>query len=176
MGDEVRAPRKTNARVVTAEAHAVCPFSIAQEYAVNYLRRAEAGHEEADIRVPIIFFPTFLRWRTAVTFSLHFDLREAGRKHDEIHVRWSSRTRLLPNFRGTIRYRIAGSGTHLIVEGSYYVKFGPLGRLFDQLVGHYIAQTSMRDFTHRIANFLEASNRNWLARVSVKRPSNTNSQ
>jgi hypothetical protein len=163
---------RPNARVVKAEAHVVCPFSIAEEYAVDYLRRAEAGREEAEVRVPIRFFPTVLRRRAAVTFSLHFDIREPGRTHDEIHVRWSSRTRLLPNFRGTIRYRIDGSGTRLIVEGSYRVPFGTVGRLFDHLVGHYLARTSLCDFTRRIASFLETSNRHWLARVSAKQRSN----
>jgi hypothetical protein len=52
MSDDVRARRKA-ARVVPAEAQAVCPVSIAEKYAVDYLRRAQAGQEEADIRVPM---------------------------------------------------------------------------------------------------------------------------
>ena len=43
MSDDVRARRKA-ARVVPAEAQAVCPVSIAEKYAVDYLRRAQAGH------------------------------------------------------------------------------------------------------------------------------------
>ena len=56
-------------RAVTIEAYAACPFSIAQEYAVDYLRRAQAGEAEADIRVPIRFLPGFIQRRVAVTFG-----------------------------------------------------------------------------------------------------------
>jgi hypothetical protein len=101
----------------------------------------------------------------AVTFGLHLDILEAGRTHDEIRVRWVSGTPLLPEFRGTVRLRIAGSGTLVLVEGSYRVSFDGLGRLFDQLVGSHIARMSVRDFTRRIASSLEARERVWRARV-----------
>jgi hypothetical protein len=101
----------------------------------------------------------------AVTFGLHLDILEAGRTHDEIHVRWAAGTPLLPDFRLTVRLRIAGSGTRVLVEGAYRAPFGRLGRLFDQLVGWHIARMSVRDFTRRIASSLEARERDWGARV-----------
>jgi hypothetical protein len=154
-------------RAVTVQAYAACPFSIAQEYAVEYLRRAEAGAPEADIHVPIRFLPAFLQRSVAVTFGLHVDVSDAGRPHDEIRIRWNAGTPLLPDFRGTLRFRIAAPGTDVLVDGTYGVPFGALGRIFDDLIGHVIAKASVGDLARRIADALETNERAWRARVAV---------
>jgi hypothetical protein len=159
MNDDVRA--------VTLERHAACPFSIAQEYAVDYLRRAEAGEEEAEIYLPMHFLPAFVRRRVAVTFGLRVDVTEAGRPHDEIRMRWSAGTPLLPDFRGTLRFRIASLGTEVLVDGTYRIPLGVLGRVFDNVIGRDIARASLDDFARRISGALETSERAWRARVAV---------
>lgn len=154
-------------RAVAVEAHAACPYSIAQEYAVEYLRRAEAGTKEAEIRVPLRFLPALLRRRVAVTFGLHADVAELGRSHDEIQIRWNAGTALLPDFRGTLRFRIAGSGTDVLVEGKYRAPFGALGGLFDGVIGRHIARASVGDLARRLADALETNERAWRSRVAV---------
>jgi hypothetical protein len=153
-------------RTVAAEAIAACPFSIAQEYASDYFRRAEAGHEEAEIRVPILFLPTFLRRRVGLTFGMHADDTEGGRSHDEIRLRWSTGTALLPDFHGTVRLRIAGSGTRVLVDGGYHAPFGMFGRVFDWFIGAYIARASVNDLSQRIAAYLEEREQEWRARLT----------
>jgi hypothetical protein len=148
-------------RAISVQEHAACPFSIAQEYAVEYLRRAETGNDEAQIRVPIAFFPGFLRRRVTVTFGLHYDVAEKGRVHDEIRLRWTAGTPWLPDFRGTMRFRIAGKQTDVLVDGSYRIPFGNVGRVFDNLAGRRIALASLRDLTRRIADALETNERDW---------------
>lgn len=152
---------------VTAEAHADCPFSIAQEYAVDYLRRAKDGLGVAEIRLPIRFLPAVLHRRVTLTFGLHFDTVEGGRAHDEIRVRWTSGTPLLPNFRGAVRFRIDGTGTIVVVEGTYDIPFGIAGRCFDAVIGRSIAQSSMRDLAERIATSLESDQRDWRAHIAA---------
>lgn len=154
------------ARTVRAESLAACPFSIAQEYAADYFRRAETGHEEATIRVPILFLPTFLRRRVGLTFGLHLDDAEAGRTHDEIRLRWSPGTSLLPDFHGTVRLRIAGSATRVLVDGRYHAPFGAFGRLFDWLIGAYIARATVNDLSQRLAAYLEERQQAWQARLT----------
>gem|GEM_PF-1694789 len=149
---------------VTAQAYAACPFSIAQEHAVEYLRRAEAGEAEAAIHVPIRLLPAFLQRRVAVTFGMHADVTEAGRPHDEIRLRWNAGTPLLPDFRGTLRFRIAAPGTDVLVEGTYRAPFGALGGAFDDVIGRHIAQASLDDLARRIARALETSERAWRSR------------
>jgi len=158
-------------RAVDAEAYADCPFSTAQEYATDYLRRAQAGTEEAEIRVPVGLFPAVIQHRATITFGLHFDVLEAGRTHEEIRVSWDAGTPLLPNFRGTMRFRISGIGTLVSLEGTYRVPFGILGAAFDALAGKRIAQSSVNDFTYRIARALESDQRDWRARVTMKESS-----
>ena len=148
-------------RAVSLQEHAACPFSIAHEYAVEYLRRAEAGEDEAVIRVPIAFLPGLIRRRVAITFGLHDDVAEGGRSHDEIRLRWSAGMPCLPDFRGTLRFRIAGTETDVLVDGSYRIPFGALGRAFDNLAGRHIARASLRDFARRIAGALETGERAW---------------
>jgi hypothetical protein len=138
-----------------------CPFSIAAEYAQEYLRNAEAGGAESLVRVP--WFPSLpaLARRVRMSFGLHLDLGEPGRLHDEIHVRWSSGTPLLPNLRGTICFRIEGTQTRILIEGSYDAPLGVLGRCFDNVIGKQIARASLQDLGDRLAAFLELRERAW---------------
>jgi hypothetical protein len=155
------------ARKVSADVLAACPFSIAQEYAEDYFRSAEAGHDEAEVRVPIRFLPTVISRRVELRFGIHSDGTETGRTHDEIRVRWSSGTWLLPAFHGTVRLRISGLATRVMVEGSYHAPFGVIGRVFDSLAGTYIARASVDDLAHRIAAYLEEREIEWRARLPI---------
>jgi hypothetical protein len=56
-------------RAVNIEVLAACPFSIALEYAVDFLHEADAEQAQADIRVPVLFLPSFIRHRVKMTFG-----------------------------------------------------------------------------------------------------------
>lgn len=146
---------------VTVSMPAECPFSIAEEHAKEYLQRAEAGGDESLVRVP--WFPPLpmLAHRVRLTFSLHTDATEPGRQHEEIRFRWSSGARLLPNFRGTLNFRIDGKRTRIIIEGTYDAPLGPLGWCFDQVIGKRIARASLQDLGNRLASFLGQREREW---------------
>lgn len=160
-------PEPSETRTVTAEVFAACPFSIAHEYAADYFHLAEAGGEEAEIRVPIRFLPLSLRRRVGLSFASHPDASESGRAHDEIRIRWNAGTRFLPDFHGAVRFRIAGVRTRVIVEGSYQAPFGAAGRIFDNLIGSAVARVSAQDLCARVASYLELRNREWEARVDA---------
>jgi hypothetical protein len=158
------APESGN-RTVAAEALAACPFSSASEYAAEYFRRAEQGHQEASIRVPFGFLPFSLNRRVQLVSERHPDSTEQGRSHDEIRIRWTAGTVLLPDFHGTVRLRIAGVSTRVLVEGSYHPPLGTVGRLFDRILGGYVADASVRDLAKRIAANLVARNKEARRRV-----------
>lgn len=153
-------------RDVALQAYAACPFSVAQDYAIDYLRRAEAGTDDAEIRVPVAFWAGLIRRRVTISFGLHYDVVEAGRAHDEIRLRWTAGTRLLPDFRGTLRFRIAGKGTDVLIDGSYHIPFGILGRIFDSAAGRHLALASLRDLAQRIAASLVSSEHDWRKKLS----------
>lgn len=146
---------------ITVSTLAECPFSIADEYAREYLQRAEVGGVESLVRVPLFWPLPKLVHRVRLTFGLHTDITEPGRQHDEIRLQWISRTRLLPNFRGIVTFRIESTLTRIFIEGSYDAPLGLLGRCFDQLIGKTIARASLQDLADRLKTFLEQREREW---------------
>lgn len=136
-----------------------CPFSIAEDYVSDYLRRAERGGDEAVVHVGA------LRRHVRLSFGRRSDLREPGRQHDEIVLRWASGSRILPDFRGTIAFRIAAPDTRVILEGGYRAPFGWIGRAFDAVVGRRIAKATMRDLVDHLAADAETREKAWSTRT-----------
>jgi hypothetical protein len=147
---------------VAVEALAACPFSMAEAYAVEYLRAAEANGVQATINVSGRF-PAVLHHRVGLTFAVYADALESGRRHDALRIRWSSAARLLPDFQGSIRFRIDADRTRVLVDGSYDPPLGAVGRLFDLAVGRIMARASMQDLADRVAAYLTQRERLWRA-------------
>ena len=152
-------------RTLSAEVRAECPFSIAQEYATDYLKLAGYDGNEGQIYIPLRVLGISLHRRVRLTFSIHPDDHELGRFHDEIGIRWMANSALLPDFHGEIRFRIDCGGTRIAIDGLYSAPLGTIGRLFDKLIGMHIAETSIKDLALRIGAYLEARQREWRARV-----------
>jgi hypothetical protein len=148
---------------IAVSALAQCSFSIAEEYATEYLRRAEAGGPEATIRVPWPRPFGFLRHRVALSFGIHEDVLEGGRRHDEMRFHWESGTPLLPNFSGTLRFRIEALRTRVFVDGGYTIPLGPAGYCFDQVAGKRLARASLQELADRVAAYLTDRESKWRA-------------
>ncbi len=146
---------------ISVFALAECPFSMSADYATEYLRRAEAGGPEGTIRVPWPAPFGWLRRRVSLSFGIHEDILEAGRPHDELRFHWSSGSLLLPNFRGTMRFRIESLRTGVYVDGGYTPPLGAIGHLFDQTIGKRLARASLQELADRIAAYLSDSESNW---------------
>ncbi len=146
---------------VSAEAEAVCPFSIAQDYALDFLVVAAAGGAESDIRVPLRFLPVSLHHKVLLKFAVHEDDADAGRPHKEIRLRWSAGSPMLPNFCGTVRFRIHAANTRVLVAGSYTAPFATAGRIFDAVIGRTVAVAGVTDLARRIAMYLETRQTAW---------------
>lgn len=155
---------------VHAERPCECPFSVAESYAVDYLELAEKGGPEAFLHVPLFGGLPALRRRVQPSFGLAIDVAEAGRSHDEIRLRWASGSRLFPNFRGTVRFRIERTSTRVLVDGSYTPPLGRIGAAFDRLIGRHVAARTLDDLAGRIAHALERREREWEARQPVAAP------
>jgi hypothetical protein len=135
-----------------------CPFSVAHEYAAQFFREAESSGIE--VQVPLRDFFVGLRGRVRrpvkLVFAHHPDETEGGRAHDALQVDWTAGTRLLPEFHGTIRLRIATvDETRLTLEGTWRLPLGPLGWAFNAVLGQRIATSTMRDLLDRLAEALE---------------------
>jgi hypothetical protein len=148
---------------ISVSALADCSFSMAEEYATEYLRRAEAGGPEATVRVPWPLPFSLLGRRVALSFGIHADVLEAGRRHDEVRFHWESGSRLLPDFRGTMRFRIEYVRTRVHVDGAYAVPLGPVGYCFDRIAGKRIARASLQELADRVAAYLTGCESKWRA-------------
>ncbi|MBV9409768.1 MAG: hypothetical protein JO164_13150 [Candidatus Eremiobacteraeota bacterium] len=151
---------------VAVERIARCPFSIAHEYAEDYLRDAERA---VTIRVPVRDALRALsgkgRKPVQLVFALHPDETESGRGHDAMLVEWRAGTRLFPDFHGTLRLRIATvDTTRLTFEGAYRPPLGRSGIVFDLLIGRFIARAAMAGLLRRIAEALEYREAEYRAR------------
>lgn len=151
-------PERKPATSVHVERTCDCPFSIAEEYAVQYLKQAEAGGSSAILHV----FPAIAR-RVSMSFGLAIDVLESGRQHNEIHLRWESGSPLFPDFCGTVRFRIARAQTVVIVDGSFEAPSGRFGALFDRIAGRWIAERTLDDLVRRVSRYLEQKEDEWRA-------------
>ncbi|MDB5073528.1 MAG: hypothetical protein JWM87_4639 [Candidatus Eremiobacteraeota bacterium] len=143
---------------VVAERVARCPFSVAHEYAEDFFRQAAARGAEVGVRLRDVV-PTLggrLRQPVQLVSGRRPDEAESGRAHDELEICWTAGTRFFPDFRGTLRLRIASvDETRLTLEGTYHPPFGAAGLVFDRLIGRRIARATMRDLLERLAGAME---------------------
>jgi hypothetical protein len=142
---------------VVAERVAQCPFSVAHDYAEDFLRDAERA---VDVRVPLRDFirglGTQVREPVKLVFALHPDDTETGRVHDAMLLEWRAGTRMFPEFHGSLRLRIETvDSTRLTLEGAYRPPLGLAGDLFDIVLGRHIARATMSDLLDRIVRALE---------------------
>jgi hypothetical protein len=143
---------------IAVERIARCPFSVAHDYAEDFLRQIDERGAEVRVRVRD-FVPTRrgkLRRRVRIVFERRLDESEPGRPHDAVALHWNAGTRLFPDFHGELRLRIASvDETLLTLEGEYRPPLGPLGAVFDALVGRRIARSTMSELLGRIAKAME---------------------
>jgi hypothetical protein len=143
---------------VGAERVVRCPFSVAHEYAEDFFRDAAA--RGAEVGVPLRYVvPSIggrLKQPVDVTFERGPDETEGGRAHDEIQICWTAGTRFFPDFRGTLRLRIASvDETLLALEGTYRPPFGAAGAVFDAVIGRRIARATMCELLDRLGDAME---------------------
>jgi hypothetical protein len=155
MGYTGRVPHVFRASV---ERTVRCPFSVAHEYAAEFFREAESSGIEVQVPLRDFFvgLPGRARRPVKLVFARHPDETEGGRAHDALKVEWTAGTRLLPDFHGTVRLRIASvEETSITLEGAWRAPLGLLGWAFTFIVGRRIAKSTMRDLLDRLAEALE---------------------
>lgn len=132
------------------------PFSLALEHAAQVFPVLET---EGGITLPLwiakLPIPGSLHYRVLTHSLRQPDITESGRRHEEIAFDWVAKSKLLPDFRGVLRFRIEYEKTHVILIGEYAPRFGWIGRLIDRIVGRYIAEAGMVGLVHRLTRILE---------------------
>lgn len=135
-----------------------CPFSVAHEYVEDFFADISARGAEVRVRLRDLVPSVGGRLKRPVQIDLgrRADEAEAGRAHDAFEVCWTAGTRFFPDFRGTLRLRIASiEETRLTLEGEYHPPLGPAGAVFDAVLGRRIARATMGDLLRRLARAME---------------------
>jgi hypothetical protein len=156
---------------ILAQRTADCPSAAALDYANAFFLQHE-GDKAAEVRLPLralgVPFRDALAHPVRFRFTLHEDLTEQGRSHEEIAFSWNAGTKWLPNFHGTLRVRIAPRvHAALSIEGWYAPPFGFFGMLFDRILGRKLAQKTVESLLDQIAERMESEERAFQATHSV---------
>jgi hypothetical protein len=156
---------------VVAERVAHCPFSVAHEYADDFFREAAVRGAEVGVRLRDVV-PTLggrLRQPVRLDSGRRPDEDESGRAHDQLEITWTAGTRFFPDFRGTLRLRIASvNETRLTLQGTYSPPFGAPGMVFDRLIGRRIARATMCDLLDRLADAMERREAAYRGRIAAE--------
>jgi hypothetical protein len=137
-----------------------CPADLAQDRIIAFFesRRSTDGTTRMRLRVP-------MGRATPFAFSLDRLVRvEAQRKRDDenlndvIAVAWRPEgTAMLPQFEGVLIVSEDDDPGAAILEldGKYLPPLGAAGQVFDEAIGHQIAQSTAREFLRDIKSFIE---------------------
>lgn len=141
------ASRSGSATRVCAERDVDCAFSATIEIIA---RLFAAG---ADYRVgPFRSIHTRVRLEAAEVR----DTTDQARVHDALHLRWEAPSRFpLPVMHGLITVRPRAPVTELHMEGTYVPPLGPLGKVFDRIIGCHLAQRTMNGFLDELRDFVQ---------------------
>lgn len=143
---------------VLAQHTADCPCAAAMEYALEFFAEREQKRRIAEIHLPLRAFglPLAGELKHQVQFTFSLRAENEGNTSEEIAFAWKAGTSWLPDFHGTLGVRMApNAGTTLSIEGDYTPPFGSFGRFFDRILGHKLAQETLRSLLDQIAERLE---------------------
>ena len=141
---------------------AECPFSIALEYATEFLREIRDSQRRrfrgSWLRLPM----PFVFHHDTLFYELKEDDLETGRAHDEIRLNWRTRSVFLTNLRAVIRVRIFVERTQLICDVEYDAPRGPLGQLLETCIFRPSVSNASAAFITQLTDHLGAAHRCWM--------------
>jgi hypothetical protein len=153
------------------EASVACPLSLVIDEAHVIFPLLESPSPGVRVELRDLGLPLGLglSHRVVTAFRRESDREERGRPHDAIVFTWDADSFLLPNFRGTLRFRVdTVDRTRIELEGTYVPPFGGAGVMFDRIAGRRLAHATLERIVHQLASRLESL---WAAeRASAPQP------
>ncbi|MDQ2866329.1 MAG: hypothetical protein M3R51_08895 [Candidatus Eremiobacteraeota bacterium] len=133
-------------KTVHRQRNVYCPFTSA-------VPLIERFHRKAPLKVgPFAFMELGVEHTLAETQ----DYTDAARAHEALILQWRCHGLLpVPRFRGMITVRPNGLTTEIRIDGQYMPPFGPLGDVFDRVLGSHIAGRTLSRFLDRISAFID---------------------
>ncbi len=84
--------------------------------------------------------------------------RDARNANEVIHIAWSPEGKtIFPCFDGTLVFWTADDrgACYLELDGGYVPPFGAAGQIFDEAIGHRLAETTAREFLNDLKRAIE---------------------
>ena len=91
--------------------------------------------------------------------SIIDDATDSARHHEAILLFLHPKSRFIPHFKGAITVRPHLLGTDLKIEGSYESPGGVPGRMFDWLLGRWLAIATLDHLLFRLKSIVELRHR-----------------
>jgi hypothetical protein len=88
---------------------------------------------------------------------VRYQVSEEGNRRDNIVLSWDPDDRLVPKFAGVLSAeRLEGGNSRLTLSGQYDAPFGPVGAVFDAILGRRIAATTASTLMQDMNRFIES--------------------
>jgi hypothetical protein len=88
---------------------------------------------------------------------MRYEILDGADGHSVINLTWDPDDRFVPSFAGTLSGESLEDGkSHLTLAGKYDPPFGPMGAVFDAILGHRIAAATAQTFLQDIKQFVES--------------------
>jgi hypothetical protein len=132
---------------VTVMQYAVVPFSLTVDLAERFFLR------------PLQLKAGPVKWLRATVTQEASQIRDVGDSamaHEALLVAWQPGWRFpLPDLHALLSVRVNAPTTDITLRCDYQPPFGFAGEIFDALIGHRIAVSTMRNLLAEICDFIE---------------------
>ncbi|MGC1760098.1 MAG: hypothetical protein WA742_12150 [Candidatus Cybelea sp.] len=136
-----------------------CPHHYLIRHAERYftvLRRGQTpGTFTLTVDTPKVGLPGKVQARHDV--RIHYELSQGADGYGVINLTWEPDDRFVPRYTGVLSGEILEDGSsRLTLAGKYHPPLGPLGALFDAILGRRIAAATAHTFLADIKQFIES--------------------
>ncbi len=127
----------------------------AERYFTVHRRGQPPGTFSLTVDVRKVGLPGKIQARHEV--RMRYEISEGADGHGVIGLTWDPDDRFVPRFAGVLSgERLEDGKSRLTLGGKYDVPFGPVGAVFDAILGHRIAAVTADAFLQDIKQFIES--------------------
>lgn len=102
-----------------------------------------------------------------VRSSVVDDTADLARRHEALEIAWRAPNPLLPDLHALLTVRPQAPGSRLFFTADYTPPLGRVGKVFDALIGRYIAHATFTSLLARLTRDIERQHEEFSERHSV---------
>ncbi len=127
----------------------------AERYFTVHRRGQTPGTLSLTVDMPKVGVPAKVQARHEV--RMRYEISEGADGHRLINLTWDPDDRFVPRFAGILSGESLTDGeSRLTLAGKYDPPFGPVGAVFDAILGHRISAATADAFLQDIKQFIES--------------------